>query len=275
VQDGLIRSGALDCFDDNRARLMAQLAGVLQIAEQHNKSDTAGQNDLFGLSVVEPPPSEALVDVEPWTEYERLKSEKITLGLYLTGHPFDSVKEEMNSVVSGKLLSLLDMELASPKQAGGQYRRVKGKPVTAAGLILEVRTRPTKSGSKIATVILDDGSARLEAVAYSETFDTFSELLVSEQIVVIEGGLAFDDFAGQNRLSIETVMSVEQARERFIKDLLIELDVSEKNHLTLKLRLKGAVALMRPDNAWCVSAKDSLIEQLHKILPEQEKVVRY
>ena len=295
VQDGLIRSGALDCFDDNRARLMTQLAGVLQIAEQHNKSDTVGQNDLFGLSVVEPPPSEALVDVEPWTEYERLKSEKITLGLYLTGHPFDSVKDEILSVVSGKLSSLLDMELAAPKQAGGQYRRVKGKPVTAAGLILEVRTRPTKSGSKIATVILDDGSARLEAVAYSETFDTFSELLVSEQIVVIEGGLAFDDFAGQNRLSIENVMSVEQARERFIKDLLVELDVSKDDHLafieqlaavlspykggdcplTLKLRLKGASTLMRLSDAWHVSVKDSLIEELQKMLPEQEKIVRY
>ena len=295
VQDGLIRSGALDCFDDNRARLMDRLAGVLQVAEQHNKSDKVGQNDLFGLSVVEPVKSETLADIEPWSEYERLKSEKTTLGLYLTGHPFDCVKEEMLTVVSAKLSALLDMELASPKQAGGQYRRVKGKPVTAAGLVLEVRTRPTKSGSKIATVILDDGSARLEAVAYSETFETFSELLVSEQIVVIEGGLSFDDFAGQNRLSIETVMTVEQARERFIKDLLIELDLSEDSQLetieqlgqllstykggrcpvTLKLQLKGAQALMRPADDWSVSVKDSLLEELQKILPEQQKMVRY
>ncbi|MEY8241485.1 MAG: DNA polymerase III subunit alpha [Cycloclasticus sp.] len=295
VQDGLIRSGALDCFDDNRARLMDRLAGVLQVAEQHNKSDKVGQNDLFGLSVVEPVKSETLADIEPWSEYERLKSEKTTLGLYLTGHPFDCVKEEMLTVVSAKLSALLDMELASPKQAGGQYRRVKGKPVTAAGLVLEVRTRPTKSGSKIATVILDDGSARLEAVAYSETFETFSELLVSEQIVVIEGGLSFDDFAGQNRLSIETVMTVEQARERFIKDLLIELDLSEDSQLemieqlrqllspykggrcpvTLKLQLKGAQALMRPADDWSVTVKDSLLEELQKILPEQQKMVRY
>jgi len=295
VQDGLIRSGALDCFDTNRAQLMERLAGVLQVAEQHNKSDSIGQNDLFGLSVVEAPKSEALTAIEPWSEYERLKSEKVTLGLYLTGHPFNCVKEEMLSVVSGKLSSLLDMELSSPKQADGQYRRVKGRPVTAAGLVLEVRTRPTKNGSKIATVILDDGSGRLEAVAYSETFETFSELLVSEEIVVIEGGLAFDDFAGQNRLSIETVMTVEQARERFAKDLLIELNVTGSEPLaiisqleellttykggrcpvTLKLRLKGAQALIQPADEWLVTAKDSLLEELQKILPEQEKMVRY
>jgi len=295
VQDGLIRSGALDCFDSNRAQLMDRLIGVLQVAEQHNKSDSVGQNDLFGLSVVEPPKSEKRHEIEPWTEYERLKAEKTTLGLYLTGHPFDCVKEEMLSIVSGKLSSLLDMELSSPKQAGGQYRRAKGKPVTAAGLVLEVRTRPTKNGSKIATVMLDDGSGRLEAVAYSETFDTYSELLVSEQIVVIEGGLAFDDFAGQNRLSIETVMTVEQARERFIKDLLIELNLSDNEQLetisqlekllapykggacpvTLKLQLKGAQALIRPSDEWLVTVKDSLLDELKKILPEQQKMVRY
>ncbi|MEO1962655.1 MAG: DNA polymerase III subunit alpha [Cycloclasticus sp.] len=294
VQEALIKSGALDCFDDNRARLMSELSGVLQIADQHNKSVSAGQNDLFGLSVVESPQQQTQkTNIEPWTEHERLKAEKITLGLYLTGHPFDSVREEMSSVTSGKLLTLHEMEI-NTSGGGGQYRRAKGKPVTVAGLVLEVRTRPTKSGSKIATVILDDGSARIEAVAYSEVFDNFSEQLVSEQIVVIIGAISFDDFAGQNRITIESVLTVEQARERFSKDLLIDIHHNDTQGVSIdglqqllnpykggncpvriKIALQGASSALKLADEWNVVPNDLLLEELKQTLPNQKSFIRY
>ncbi len=293
VQDALIKSGALDCFNDNRASLMSELSGVLQIAEQHNKSASAGQNDLFGLSIVESPQQQTRKPaIEPWSEHERLKAEKITLGLYLTGHPFDSVREEMSCVTSGKLLTLHEMELNT--SSGGQYRRAKGKPVTAAGLVLEVRTRPTKSGAKIATVILDDGSARIEAVAYSEVFDNFSEQLVNEQIVVIIGAISFDDFAGQNRITIESVLTVEQARERFSKDLLIDIHHNDMQGLSvdtlrqllnpykggncpvrIKVALQGASSAFKLADEWNVVPHDLLLEELKKTLPHQKSFIRY
>jgi DNA polymerase-3 subunit alpha len=293
VQEALIRSGAADCFDDNRAKLMHELSNVLQVAEQHGKSAAVGQNDLFGLSLVETSQQSDPINIEQWTEHERLKQEKSILGLYLTGHPFDSVRDEMMSVVSGKLSTLHDMELSSP--AGGQYRRAKGKPVTVAGLVLEVRTRPTKSGSKIATIIIDDGSARMEAVAYSEVFENYNEILLTDQIVVIEGSISFDDFAGQNRISIESVMTIEQARARFLKDLFIELDgksLKQENQINqlhellsvyrggecpvrIKLTLDGASSALNLSDEWRVSPKDALLEGLRNVLPEQHRFIRY
>ncbi|MBV1875033.1 MAG: DNA polymerase III subunit alpha, partial [Cycloclasticus sp.] len=293
VQEALIRSGAVDCFDDNRAKLMHELSNVLQVAEQHDKSAVAGQDDLFGLSLIETSEQSGAVNIEPWTEHQRLKQEKIILGLYLTGHPFDSVREEMVSIVSGKLATLHDMELSSP--SGGQYRRAKGKPITVAGLVLDVRTRPTKSGAKIATVILDDGSARMEAVAYTEVFENYCEQLLVDQIVVIEGSISFDDFAGQNRISIETVMTVEQARERFLKDLLIELDSNSLKHenkinqlyellatyrggdcpVKIKLTLVGASSALNLSDDWRVKPKDALLADLKNVLPEQDRFIRY
>jgi len=293
VQEALIRSGAADCFDDNRAKLMHELSNVLQVAEQHGKSAAVGQNDLFGLSLVETSQQSDPINIEQWTEHERLKQEKSILGLYLTGHPFDSVRDEMMSVVSGKLSTLHDMELSSP--AGGQYRRAKGKPVTVAGLVLEVRTRPTKSGSKIATIIIDDGSARMEAVAYSEVFENYNEILLTDQIVVIEGSISFDDFAGQNRISIESVMTIEQARARFLKDLFIELDgksLKQENQVNqlhellsvyrggecpvrIKLTLDGASSALNLSDEWRVSPKDALLEGLRNVLPEQHRFIRY
>ncbi|SHJ35129.1 DNA polymerase III subunit alpha [Cycloclasticus pugetii] len=293
VQEALIRAGALDCFDTNRAQLMQQLTNVLQVAEQQGKSAMVGQNDLFGVSLVETTQKSNAVRVKAWSEHERLKHEKTILGLYLTGHPFDTVRDEMSNIVSGKLAALHDMELSSP--GGGQYRRAKGKPITVSGLVLNIRTRPTKSGAKIATIILDDGSARMEAVAYSEVFETYSEQLQVEQIVVIEGSISFDDFAGQNRISIESVMTVEQARKRFIKDVLIELDadvLKQDNKINqlhtvlskyrggdcpvkIKLTLPGASsALLLPDE-WHIKPEDALLTDLHNALPEQQGFIRY
>lgn len=294
VQEALISSGALDCFDDNRAKLMKELPNVLQIAEQHNTSAKVGQNDLFGLSDVAPPQSMQDIVINPWTDHERLRAEKATLGLYLTGHPFDSVKVEMSSVASSKLSTLLEMELGS-SGGGGQFRRAKGKPVVIAGLILEVRTRPTKSGSKIATVIIDDGSARIEAVAYSEVFDNYREFLLVDQIVVIEGALSFDDFAGQNRVTIESVMTVEQTRERFAKYILLEMtadsNVQEQKVMQLhdilssytggscpvnvKVQLAGASSVLKMSDAWHVKPADALLDEIKDVFTDQENVVRY
>ena len=216
------------------------------------------------------------------------------MGLYLTGHPFDSVREEMSAIISGKLSTLHDMELAT-SGGGGQYRRAKGKPVKVAGLVLEVRTRPTKSGANIATVILDDGSARMEAVAYSEVFENYRETLQVEQIVVIEGSVSFDDFAGQNRISIDTVMTIQQAREKYLKDLLIEIneDASDRAEqitrlhnvlgkfrggncpVKIKVKLKGASSALTLSEEWKVIPKDELMDELKKELPEQQRFIRY
>lgn len=292
VQEALIKSGALDAFDTNRAQLMHDLPHVLKIAEQQAKIDSAGQNDLFGLATVSSDSKKQAADILEWTEHDRLRAEKETLGLYLTGHPYDAVKDEMTSVVSGKLSSLLDIDMAVPQ---GGYR-AKGKPVTIAGLILDVRIRLTKRGSKIATIILDDSSARLELVAYTEPYEQYREMLISEQIVVIQGALSFDDFAGQNRVTIESVMTVEQAREKFAKSILLELNenstqamdgvVSELHKtistfrggecpVNIKYANEQVAAAIGLAESWSVYPKDELINKLKILLPEQEKFVRF
>ncbi|PCI20211.1 MAG: DNA polymerase III subunit alpha [Piscirickettsiaceae bacterium] len=294
VQEALIKSGALDAFDANRAQLMHNLPRVIKIAEQQSKTDSAGQNDLFGLATVSSDAKLQKAELPEWPENIRLKAEKETLGLYLTGHPYDSVKNEMLSIVSGKLSSLLEMDIAVPQ--GGKSYRAKGKPVTIAGLILDVRTRLTKRGSKIATIILDDSSARLELVAYTEPYEEYRDMLVSEQIVVIEGTLSFDDFAGQNRVTIQSVLTVEQAREKFAKSILLELnenaeesmdDVVAELHKTMaifrggdcpvkiKYACHNVMAAIGLAETWSVYPKDELINKLKIILPGQENFVRF
>jgi DNA polymerase-3 subunit alpha len=72
VLEALIRAGAFDEFDNNRARHLAELTTALKVAEQHGKMAQAGQHDLFGLADKADDEDAYNAPVEPWSENERL-----------------------------------------------------------------------------------------------------------------------------------------------------------------------------------------------------------
>lgn len=111
VFEALIRAGAFDVFNENRASHLAELPTALKVAERHVKMAAVGQNDLFGLAVNAESREDEIKDyshkVPVWSEKERLALEKLALGLFLTGHPIDQYRAELNNFVSGSLANNL------------------------------------------------------------------------------------------------------------------------------------------------------------------------
>jgi len=94
ILEALIRAGACDSLGANRATLWAHLADAIHGADQFHRNKAAGQNDLFGLDDAAPTDT-VLVPRSDWSDRIRLKGEKQTLGLYLTGHPINEHLEEL------------------------------------------------------------------------------------------------------------------------------------------------------------------------------------
>ncbi len=217
VYEALIRAGALDGLGDNRASLMQQLPEALKSAEQHLRDSAAGQTDLFG-NVITPPAAAGGANggaVPEWDEQTRLAGEKETLGLYLTGHPIERYREELSHIVSAPLAELSEEAPA----AGGQ--RGKEKSVVVAGLVVELRTRPTQSGGRMAFVTLDDRSARMEMRIFSRVFEQHRALLANDKVLVVQGTLVFDDFSGTMRLNANHLYDIDQAREVYARRLVV------------------------------------------------------
>ena len=107
VLEALIKAGALDCFSDNRAALMAHLPYALQAAEQKQNNQDAGMIDIFA-EIAEPETVKPLPHCEPWDEKKRLMQEKEALGLFLTGHPLLIVEQEIKQITSASLSQWLD-----------------------------------------------------------------------------------------------------------------------------------------------------------------------
>lgn len=213
VLEALIRAGALDKLGPNRAVLTASLEEAIKSAEQFKRNSELGQNDLFGT------PSEENAEqniefarVRSWPEGRVLEGEKETLGLYLTGHPINRYLPEI------KKLGSLRLNQLQPTR--------RGDNVTVAGLIIGIRIMKTKKGLTWAIVSLDDQSARVDVMIYSELYEASKDILRKDEVVIAKGDISNDDFSGGLKMSGVEINHLIEVREARVKYLEINIDLS-------------------------------------------------
>jgi len=208
VIEALIRSGALDELGPGRASMMASLTLALQTAEQHERNRATGQNDLFGGADPAGEEEDRFRSVPEWTDEERLAGEKDTLGLYLSGHPITRFEAELDRITSVRLSDL---------------RAKSGEIQIVAGLVVSLRTLNSRAG-RMAVITLDDRTARMDAVIYSDLFSAHRELLVRDKLLVLEGEVGVDDFTGGCSMTVKKLSDLDTARETFARNVVIRLE---------------------------------------------------
>jgi DNA polymerase-3 subunit alpha len=216
--EAMIKAGALDDFDVSRRALIEQVPEALASADQEARAAAAGQNDMFGLDKAEVElDTPQQVDLPEWPEAEFLRNEKESLGLYLTGHPFEAVRADAKAFSDGRLADL--MAEPAPQSTKGERNYAKAsREVTVAGLVADIRKR----GNRV-SVTLDDDSARMEISLFSEAFQEFRHLLVKDQIVVVSGGLRYDDFLSNWTINAKQVMEIDRVIESRARSMVLSL----------------------------------------------------
>ena len=114
VVESLVRSGAFDKIEPNRASLLASVSLAIKMAEQ--SKNEVGQEGLFGGSDIE-----AIKLVESWDTQKQLLEEKEALGFYFSGHPFIYYKKIIKSFISTKLI---DPKTSTRKLFDCRYRLI-------------------------------------------------------------------------------------------------------------------------------------------------------
>ncbi len=230
--EALINAGVFDDLEPNRRYLLENLGGFLKLAEQTTKNQQSGQGDLFGMGSAAAIPAAMPTFAGKdrfWSPQEQLQNEKGALGLYLTGHPIDAFKDELMEMLNGQSLAvtlekLSEMETSSPGE-GKKRGFNRGKRVWVAGLVMEMRVRPLKSGNgKMAFVTIDDRSARTEVSFFSKAYDANQEVLQVDEILIIRGRASYDDFSGGMKINADYAFPLSQATEHFADALQLTLD---------------------------------------------------
>jgi DNA polymerase-3 subunit alpha len=278
--EALVRAGAFDTLNDHRASLLASVGIALEAAEQAERH--AQQVSLFGSSEDTLDSAVRLVDRPRWSGPERLAQEKLALGFYFSGHPFDHYSREIGSFVKTRLGDL------APRQ----------EAVLLAGIVSDTRLQQTRSG-RMAVITIEDGSAQLEVTAYAELFEEVRALLKPDLPVVIQGKVSEDQFSGGLRVRAERIFDLAGARSRFARLIRLSMngEASSAGAGAAKLRKMlepyrnkgggngacpieirydngGAKVELRLSEQWRVSADERLLAELRDWLkPENVEVV--
>ncbi len=221
VLETLIHAGSFDCFDKSRAAMIAFLPEAMKIATQHHRDQSTGQIDLFGGAMhADTQGNEPSVpDLMEYDERERLKLERAALGLYLTGHPINAYHDEITQLRTHTLSEL----------SSDDSKEHKKTPIVIAAQIAAMRVQSTDRGKR-AFLMLDDRTGYYELACFSDTYEKFSDHLVNDNIIIVDGALNTDSFSGRTRFRIENIQSIQQARNRFARRLLLTIDQSKANN---------------------------------------------
>ena len=206
VVEALVRAGAFDAAVADgmamRATLLASVGIALERAEQISAAEF--QTNLFGE--VAETHAEIALNVRPsWAARERLAQEKLAVGLYLSGHPFDGYRQEFSRFVRQRLDQL----------------QPRNEPMLLAGIVHSMRTQMTRRG-KMAVLVLDDGCARVEMTVYNELWEQVRPWLREDQVLLVEGKIANDEFSGGLRISADKILDLAAARARFARRMRLQ-----------------------------------------------------
>ena len=213
ILEGLIKSGACDCFGRNRATLFSQIDRTLARAASVIGDRERGQASLFGAleDRSAQPEAESSVLLPEWPEHELLAHEKELLGFYVTGHPLTPYASILEKYALANTAGLAQLANRSLTRIGG--------------LIAAVQNGVSKkSGKPYCMVTLEDLEGSVQVLCMNENYDKYHDLLVPGKAILVIGEVNTGD--DKPKLFPQEIMPLEEAPRRYTKQVHLRLQTA-------------------------------------------------
>lgn len=241
--ENLVYGGAFDGFGLCRAQFFAKtenglLTGIerlIKYGNDYQNTKNSSQSSLFGGEVASYIPEPAMPDAEEWPLIERLKYEKDVIGIYLTGHPLDNYKLELEKYCNTTLAELKVVQKARSGEGGEEIMakfadlRKRGE-ICIGGLVGNVQHKTTKMGKPFGTFVLEDYDESYEFAFFGEDYVKFRNLMMDGYFLHIKGNIE-EKFRQKDNWDLRvTVMSLlSEMREKLTKSVTVSLDINAVN----------------------------------------------
>ena len=190
----LALSGAFDCFTDyHRRQYVYAKDGDINLTEKATRyaaklqqETMSSQVSLFGGSSGTEVPKPKVESVEPFSEIEKLHFEKEVVGVYISGHPLDNFKFEIDTFCTAPITALNNIEGA------------EGKEFKVGGIVSSVEHKMTKTGRPFGKLVVEDYSGKYEFVLWSDDYLKFKSFLMPGLFLFIEGNVLRKTWGEQN-----------------------------------------------------------------------------
>jgi len=193
--ESLIKSGSMDEFNQTRATLLASFEDIVDTVNSSNKKGYKDQISMFDMVMGNSEDEENLDEIKynytilkEFSDKELLSMEKEMLGLYITGHPLEELRDEIELQTD---INSFKMKEAMEAEAEGEKNEYKdGQIVKIAGLVSSVKKKYTKTNKIMAFVTLEDLYGACEIIVFENSYLSAQELLVEDSVVLVEGRLS-------------------------------------------------------------------------------------
>ena len=204
--ESLIKAGCFDEFEQTRSTLMASFEEIVDSISDSSKKSLNGQVSMFDLAFGNNENSEEndvskqlenikykYTNLQEYSEKELLSMEKEMLGLYISGHPLEKLRnviEEQTNINTLKMKQINESEENSETeiQEKPQYR--DGQIVKIVGIVNSVKKKYTKTNKIMAFVTIEDLYGQCELIVFENCYQMSSDILLDENVVLVEGRLS-------------------------------------------------------------------------------------
>lgn len=284
VFESLALGGAFDSFQGvHRAQYFAPdeksrtlIENAIRYGNAYQESENSSQVSLFGDAQAIDLPEPFVPDAPEWNVLDQLNREKEVVGIYISGHPLDDFRFELEHFCTNGGLAVL-----------ANMPELKGKELAFGGMISAVEHRTSKAGKPFGSVTLEDYYGSERFMLFGEEYVRFREYLVEGWFVMVKGmvrerNFGRDQGTGQLEYKISNVELLAEVKERFRGELRLSFDLNALNDkllyeitalvekypgqtaVTLEIRDTG-ISLTMPSKSARVQVGTDLLNELERL----------
>ena len=289
--ESLIMAGCFDHMGATRLQCMRVFDQALEANSAKRRQNVVGQISLFDMG--QPTADLAIEDTYPDVgEYpykQLLSMEKEMTGVYVSGHPLDEYRKELEAL---EINTAWVAELKERPDAGIDE---DGRQVVMGGILTALRPKATKKGAMMGFITLEDLTGQIECLLFPRIFERYSKLLELDMPVLLTGQLSVRE-EEDTKLLVDVVeplvqlpppeepmSDIERAKRSPVK-LYLRMQRSQMDEVKEVLQRQPGkvpvymnfpdegITLLAPRDWWCEDAED-MLATLMTTLPEKDMKV--
>lgn len=268
--EALANAGAFDTFEGtHRAQYFYQESGdtaafmekILRHASDYQAQKMGIQASLFGGDSEVEMPEVVLPDCEPWSNFEQLKNEKEVTGFYISGHPLDDYRLEIDAFCKNTVSDVREENINSRL----------GQSVSLAGIVTSAIERTTKNNTLFGIFVIEDDDDSVQLSLFSDDYMKFRHLLVPGMSLLLNGTVQrrFRD-SDQVELKVSSISLLAEAMDNITKNVSITLNAEDVDEIFVTM-LREAIDSSRGATQLYVNIIDN-INRMSVKLPSRLRI---
>ena len=254
--ESLIKAGVFSEFEQTRNTLLASFENIVDIIQSSNRKGFNGQVSMFDLGTENE--KEEMNEIkysfderEEMPNKELLSLEKEMLGIYISGHPLEKLRAQIESqtTINSMKLKQIDEQNSSqmiqdgieqPEKVQEKLKYKDGQNVKYAGIITSIKKKYTKNNKIMAFVTIEDLYGQAEVIVFENAYMKAGKSLIEENIVLVDGRLSIREDDSSTIIANDIKDFTEQKQ----KMLIIDITNSTEEQ---KAKLRGAIKYFNGD----------------------------